>query len=1081
MQIKSSQMCLVFLSIVLAGAAASAKTIALWPLGGKPTASADGTCVTDERFNLGFKSVAVEDSTPGGWNLPPNPVPETELIRPAVARSCVAGTAADQSVNQGIVYCSNGNLAKFLYPTNDFTVEGWMRFDEFNHSASSWRIVMQAGGSTSSNGGWALSLRNGNDGKGYYLDLYSQNLNQVAPKTTGDKTCYKFIDGSRDVTDDDILDKWHHYAVAFEYESRKTSGKSRWLVYFDGRCCFTLEWDRIPVDALTGTGVGLDIGGRTASNLQRVKGAVSYWRVSDTALEAKDLLNYGTGTVVPVVDPMATSTVAYWPLTVRNGQLDARDHVGIANLSDSWQNSRSDYPVAASSDAAFGGTTPLNANTTLSTANSGSFFLQCQGAYLVATNLVDAQGNPCLDYDHAFTVEGWIKPMKHVNDDNIHYVFGTRTSANQREWTLMFKHVSYYWNFYLIGEDGGTDKLIDGDSTLLSSNDDCLNEWGSTWKHIALTYSPNGGPNGRGLWKLYLDGRLTGTHENRRVPGAAKKKTILYLAGADNSTMRSFPCLLDCWRVCGAALEPNQFLNAKGGAAATDVIALWPLDQMDGVALDGHDEIAGGASNNLFARTKNYYSEGNAIIHAVPSEVSHELLTNPDRSASFSGSSDYNVGSASFSFDARRSLVGSAPNVSSTLGNTGAWTLEGFIRKTGNVGTAGTFGMIMGAFDNLNGSSIAQWSLCCQKSTERIIYRYDHGGSGVERVLADEPLELNRWYHFAWECAHDCDAKTGTMRFYLDGALQKEIALSETDVLYMTSAKTLSVGFGGLRQNYRNFPGHLNHLRLSNRLLEPSEFLNAMAPTPTPAVKGTLAYWPLGNAAGEKELTSLCGPSGYDLYNSADAVGCADAASPTVVAYTPKTANAGSITIPAGKAAQNPAIGLRMETYDSWTIDGWVRPAEDTQSGVLFGTMNASLVGFQLSVDLGSGAPRFHLCYRNGKSYSPYVDADFIQKTSRRFAMSAGKWTHLALVHDATNRDEEWTLYVNGRHYGSLSSVWHDLSTLSIAPFAFGDRASSSVGTFAGDYDLWRVSAGALDRLELNYDNFFPGLLMIVK
>lgn len=1055
-----------------------AKTVALWPLTHLKDGNPDLRCATDLRFNLSGASYQVEIpiSTPGDWNLPPNPVDEGELVRPAVTRSVIVSTAEDQAVNCGIVYLTNNQFADYLYPTNSFTVEGWMRIDAFK--AGTWRIVVQAGNGSGAKAGWTLSVRH-DTSKGYYLNLYMQDFG-TGTSTLADTPAYNFIDGTSKVTDAELLGSWHHYAAVFEHDSGKTSGKSRWLIYFDGRLALEKEWDRYTT--ITGARSNrFDLGGRTSVKDQRVKGAVSYWRVCDEALAPEQFLNAGgAGTVVP--EEPVSPTVAYWTFANRDGGVDARDQVGTAHLSDAWNNGRIACPVAAALDSAFAGRTPPNANTTLASDNNGSFLLQYPGCYLQATNLVDGAGEPCLDFDHAFTIEGWFKPAKWTSSANIHYVFGTRIQGQAvRQWILMYKYVGSHWNFYLLAEDGTT--LINGDTTLMTSNDDKLNDWGGTWKHVALTHAPAGGPHGRGLWKLYLDGVLTGACETPRDPDATKgKRRLLYVAGANGVSNRSFPCQIDCLRVSGAALEPDQFLNAQKGRAATDVIALWPLDQMDGVALDGHDEVAGGAANNLFGRTTPFYCEKNVPTHAVPSANSHALLTNPDRSVNFVGNATNCQGCVAFSHVPRCALGTSDGTIAQTLGGNGQWTLEGFVCKTGNVGTTDTFGMMFGAFADATVGVMASWSLCVQKATEKLILRYDHSGAGVEIPLMDEALDLNAWHHFAWECEHDGTAKTGKMWFYLDGVLKKTVDLTAQELLYITQPNTSGISFGGLNQNNRNFPGSLSHVRLSNKLLAPSEFLNAAAPAPTPAVQRTLAYWAFDQTEGGRDVSSLVGPSGYDIYTLDNSVtGHPDAATAQVLCHEPQTANVGSITIPSGKAAQNEAIGFSLEMSDSWTVDGWVRPAADGQKGVLFGTMNSVQTGFRLSIDLSDGAPKFHLVYRDGNLFSPYVDADFPKATGRVVSMAAGRWTHLALVHDAANRDREWTLYVNGRLYGTLANDWRGTDALEVGPFAFGDRGGSSLGTFAGEYDLWRVSAGALDRLELNYDMLTPGMLLILR
>ena len=285
------------LAVLSAGAwlVASAKTVALWPLcDNKASPSVTGLFAGDSRFDLTVSSVdnvptvSVDPSTPGDWNLPPNPDSITRFGRPVAVRGSAKSTE-DGTINSGLFYASNPALAGYMMPTNDFTVEGWTRVDTFNTAVSTWRIIVQAGNGSSNHGGWTLSLRNNSDGKGYYLNFFASN---VLNPSSGDRQSHKFIDGNSVVTDADIIGLWHHYAVVFRYDGLEAN-KSTYQIYFDGRLVDTYHFTKLMPEQFTSVNTRFDLGGRSATSTPRLVGAFSYWRLSDAPLAPEQFLNAG--------------------------------------------------------------------------------------------------------------------------------------------------------------------------------------------------------------------------------------------------------------------------------------------------------------------------------------------------------------------------------------------------------------------------------------------------------------------------------------------------------------------------------------------------------------------------------------------------------------------------------------------------------------------------------------------------------------------------------------------------------------------------------------------------------------------
>jgi hypothetical protein len=134
--------------------------------------------------------------------------------------------------------------------------------------------------------------------------------------------------------------------------------------------------------------------------------------------------------------------------------------------------------------------------------------------------------------------------------------------------------------------------------------------------------------------------------------------------------------------VSQAALAPDQFLNATdGAAAATGVLALWPLNSADGLYLDATD-MTGAWSFGTSLTALHKVTAGTAQA-AVP-------IPNPDASAAFRGDPAVNAGSLVFNTPAaiakRAYLASGEYGVRDTLCYTNSFTLEGWFYRTQNPG-----------------------------------------------------------------------------------------------------------------------------------------------------------------------------------------------------------------------------------------------------------------------------------------------------------------------------------------------------------------------------------------------------------
>jgi len=104
---------------------------------------------------------------------------------------------------------------------------------------------------------------------------------------------------------------------------------------------------------------------------------------------------------------------------------------------------------------------------------------------------------------------------------------------------------------------------------------------------------------------------------------------------------------------------------------------------------------------------------------------------------------------------------------------------------------------------------------------------------GGARVLAEAPA-LNTWTHLAGVYDHT----SGLMQLYIDGILRDEITTSIVPFQVLDPTLNPGVSIGGYPDyHYGPFYGLIDEVRISNRALSSSEFLNAeVVPEPSTVV-----------------------------------------------------------------------------------------------------------------------------------------------------------------------------------------------------------------------------------------------------
>ena len=1030
-------------AVALTAVQAQARTIALWPIECDPASGVvDGRCAVNPDCDLVVSSEggSGEDQTIG-WNLPPNPDPGAHLFDPLSYTSFKT---------QGAAQLQNTNSKELLAlsPTHDFTLEGFVKFDEMP-TASSWQLFcryLPEGAIACKyvhqnwiDDYWMWSLRQNANGQ-YYFVLYF--------KKDGD------ISGSGFEVAPDFADSWHHVAFVFAYEHPTDASKSLCRVYLDGE--LKMECANVRQTWQNRTFANVTLGGRGGNYIQ---GALDYWRLSNAALVPGEFLNCGTaGEIVPKKVVSDSKTVSYWKLDIlADGGVDGRDSVGSSDLSAG--NLSTVQPV-------------LEGSLVVPVATDGVDGKGCcfsrvgQGARLRAPGLKLDVGTP-------FTIEAYLKPQRHTgNEPKTQFVFSTLgyVVANQRAWALELVQKDGVWKFVIFAQNG-TGATGDLANNFALSED--VGDWGDSWKHLALVYDPSA--NANGTWKLYIDGELAGSAQNAKPVAEAVADTKfnddLEILWRKSDTYAYFTGGIDQCRVSKVALTPDQFLIANDGAAATDIAAHWHLDVQNGCVLDGTDSVGSCHFQNV----------ASAVLWAKSVADDSAVITNPDSSPRFEGDAKSNVGSVRFwQSDSlnRAYLVTSDPSVLSTIESRDGFTYEGWIKLDS---TQTNWGQLLCNLEsNTPGNST------------RLSLRYNDGyGFGVEDngfyqsgnsaswFAGTSGWTKNVWTHFAFTHYYTADNKS-CFELFLDGVSKGVLQFAAKE--WPLSVKWTAIG--GNPGTSRSLCGLLDSVRLSRGVLQPSEFLNASAPAPEkPVAPQTLAYWSLDGAqGGALDMETSTGPTAY-RFSESDKATASDAVARKKQANAEEAGtrkNIGSAFLAANGYLQTPLLGYRLDLCTAFTIEGWLKlPTTYAQTvETLCGTYDSSSKsGWKLVLDTTSMRPSFRIFARAGVDYTPIVDASFPECAS----LGNDQWIHIALAFDPRIGEGLWTLFANGKSVGSVENLWHDaaLST-GAAAFALGSGADKGATGFGGGYDMWRASSQALVEGCLLYTDL-KGLAIIVR
>lgn len=866
----------------------------------------------------------------------------------------------------------------------------------------------------------------------------------------------------------DATNGWHH--IAFTHDPTGGDGRNRFEVFMDG-----ISYGAITsATAITTANCNLkngrvSIGGRKAGNNATQR--FDYLRLSNRVLQPEEFLN-AAGDGIPT---QAQSTLAYWKLGYdsETGELNGRDSVGGNHLGYSAIYSTLGQEVRqVSTRSAFDGQPP-NQTVVLPDGNKGSALNEGTGEYFA----VDGMG-PYLELTNDFTVEGWILPKRDVYDyTEVQYVWNTRGSAYG--WALELRKESAtdlrYFSIFAQEDNGdGTQKNLAGSARLSPSA-----AYHGEWMHIALTYRHEDGDAGQGVWRFYMDGTLAGSVTNSHVMAGTTRSQIFYLGGRHNNNL-NFAGHFDCVRVSRAALEPAQFLNGTEASAST--LALWPLNSDDGLYLDCRDVCGNFHIGQPYA----------ASNRVTGSAENPGAMPNPDKTVGFLGDPATSVGSIDFSVNTKSYLASRKTALRTQTDGRHPFTWEGWFKR--NAAVTGGWQLLFGSstVNAVNGQTSTDITSGAMKINVTIraggyvLFAGDLNDVPFPLSSSADAADFGAWRHLA--LTYDPAEGKGTWEFFVDGESRGKLE-NLTQTPYIAAGQLL---IGGRAWSANSFNGEVSHVRLSGRVLSPTEFLNHVPEAgEEPAEPETVAYWKLDQLSGGALDSGSQVESRYGFRTGGTAPTASAAQSIRRIPNPDTTdgfdgdsaVNTGSASYTGGGTLFIQNLGNRAEVLKPFTVEGWMNwtPSETAGFAMLCGTRfeTSQKYGWSFGIKTDeNGTARFAVSGRTARQPTlDFVNAEFPADLSGL----GGGWHHLALAYTPFYGDTgQWTLYVDGVSAGSVANATFPTGGHGSHWFALGGRQNGADG-FTGLLDSWRITNAALVPEQFLYYGYQGGFILMIR
>ncbi len=349
-------------------------------------------------------------------------------------------------------------------------------------------------------------------------------------------------------------------------------------------------------------------------------------------------------------------------------------------------------------------------------------------------------------------------------------------------------------------------------------------------------------------------------------------------------------------------------------------------------------------------------------------------------------------------------------------------------------------------------------------------------------------LPVGEWRHVALVCGYQTidGVHKVVYEVFIDGVSRGTVA---HDARKSGSWGKVLV-LGGRPHSSNSFKGYISSVRLSAKPLTPAEFLCAPSAA-RPAVKpATWAMWPLDWTGSALDLGSRV-TAGAHFLSVADASGSSETArarvpraDETVDFIGDPKKNAGSVTLGSNGYLSVNSIGSRTETDTPFTVEGWVKwagtPTAKGREMIVGNYRHIVSRGWRLYVDTTGATPALRLFAAPGYPYSPLVGhAQLVTDVSSW----KDAWKHIVLAYDPKAGKGTWTFYVDGKVAGSTENLWAPQGAkYGMQMFGLGTVVANdpNFSTFAGGYDMWRLSSGALTPEEFLY-KIADGSLLIVR
>ena len=1023
--LKKVKLAYVVCAILGCAGGVSAKTLALWPVEYRTaTGSVDGRCAIDARndftiFNPAEKNVSTA-SGGIGWHLPPNPDMTDGMLFEPRNMTYVCATTNRAS------YLANGTAGQHLAPTNSFTLEGFIRLKSLPLNGK-WWVLTQMGEYTANRLLFTIRNNHGACTTTSHPDAetqYSWQIVSAGHSSNGRDQLLKVFTQA-EVTA--ITNGWHHWALTYEFVKGGTCTYSLWL---DGEKKGEFSDTLKPNFSMVNN--KLELGGRDSAQ-QTIDGAIDYVRISDCVLQPSEFLNAGDAGALAY--NAKDRVKCYWKLgKSASGEIDGTPTIGKMNFCGALFGSTNNTGkmIFPEPECAFVGNPP-NPTVSLPDGNAGSFASRVNN---VNSSLYVAELGKLLTLTNDFTVEGWIRPERRNSDIPVNYehICGTRLSG------------AVGWIFQIYVKDAqATLCLHTQDKTgklFTEVNFGDLSGWEDEWHHVALSYDADGGPNGFGLWTCYIDGEVSGTHENTRAVDGDTVYHDNFKIFTMTSEAQVFHGKLDCWRVCSTVLTADQLMCRENGSAATGVLALWPMNEIGGAYMDGRDVV------------------GTYHIEETPREAYRRAVATDDTPPQ-AGVPAGN-GSVGFrGFGGNNSYLQTLdPAMAGALTGADGFTFETWMKLTVDQVSAWNVIFMFGGVQTSPTGYGAHLNFSYR--TNGFVLYFITGGINDVPFHDEEGnsifLEKDVWTHVAL-CFHG--SSTNLWDLYTNGVKCASIS-SPTQKL--PDGTTMQLG--GRSSTANSFQGKMACVRVSSGVLNPSDFLCAQ----TNCAPQTVAFWPIDYQNGALDLEDRL-PTPWRLLATGSVVGSSDRARVSVP--RPDTsasfignpsANVGSAVLDASASLYAGTVGDYVDVHDPFTVEGWVRwnkeagSAQETICGTWSGTC-----GWRLMVDSTGESPTFRIQAKGGNVMTKLIDTAFA--TEAAAALDTG-WHHLALTYDPARAYGRgvWSLYVDGQAAGEAENWWAP-SGLFLADWTHNFRLGSVTGnagetSLIGGFDLWRVSTG---------------------